>query len=49
MGTVQSVADTGDLRVRYSNNMTWTLNPDVATKVHDVEHSFGKGSPGLYA
>jgi hypothetical protein len=32
-GTVQSVTDSGDIRVRYQSGMVWTLNADVATKV----------------
>lgn len=33
MGTVQSVLDSGDIRVRYPNNRTWTLNVAAVTKV----------------
>lgn len=33
IGTIKHVTDAGDIRVRFeSNNMVWTLNPDVATK-----------------
>ena len=33
MGTVHNVLDSGDIRVRYPNNRTWTLNPASLTKV----------------
>ena len=32
-GTVQSVTDPGDLRVRFNNGMMWTINPAAVTKV----------------
>ena len=32
MGTIQSVTDAGDVRVRYPG-VVWTVNPDVLTKI----------------
>ena len=39
VGTVHTVLDSGDIRVRYPNNRTWTLNPASVTKV--TQHSVG--------
>ena len=32
-GTVQSVLDSGDIRVRYPSGRMWTMNPDVVVRV----------------
>ena len=33
VGTVHTVLDSGDLRVSYPNNRSWTVNPAAVTKV----------------
>eukprot|EP00731_Ephydatia_muelleri_P014626 Em0008g346a len=34
IGTVESVLDNGDLRIRYSTKKIWTINPECVSKVH---------------
>ena len=36
VGTVHTVLDSGDLRISYPNNRSWTVNPAAVTKVHCV-------------
>ena len=36
VGTVQSVLDSGDIRVRYPNNLVWTMNSEAVVKVAKV-------------
>ena len=41
-GTVQSVLESGDIRVRYPSGHVWTMNPDVVVKVgakHKLFHN----------
>ena len=33
VGTVHTVLDSGDIRVRYPSNHIWTMNPDTVVKV----------------
>ena len=33
VGTVHTVLDSGDLRVRYPSNLVWTMNPDTVSVV----------------
>lgn len=33
VGTVQTVLDSGDIRVKYPNNRVWTMNSDTVVKV----------------
>ena len=33
VGTVQTILDSGDVRVRFPSNKTWTLNSDAIAKV----------------
>ena len=33
IGTVQSVLDLGDIRVRYPSGHVWTMNPEAVVKV----------------
>lgn len=35
IGTVESVLDNGDLRVRYSTKKIWTINSECVSKVGD--------------
>ena len=35
VGTVQTVLDTGDIRVRYPSGHVWTMNVASVVKVHN--------------
>lgn len=39
VGTVQTVLDSGDVRIRFPSNRTWTINPDAVAKI--PQHSGG--------
>ena len=42
VGTVHTVLDSGDLRVRYPSNRVWTMNPDTVSIIEVRINNFQK-------